>query len=82
METNPDRPIEELLSFREDTFDKHLELGRISLCLLDEYKDLAALASTSNVVAEYLPIFSMSLLDKAGSFGAIETAMVEELQTM
>lgn len=82
MESCPSDSVNKLLEYREKVFGMHLEIGRVLLESLDVYRDLARKAAEDNILAGYLPQFSMSLLDQNGAQGEIETAYIKELHTL
>ena len=71
-----------MLEFRNSELNKAIELGRIALELLDNYRKLSIKAAKANPLALSLPEFTMSLMDHEGAMGAVETAVKKELESL
>lgn len=82
MDFFPNSPVERLIAFRENHFETCLYLGRIGIASYERYQDLAEEASADNPLANYLPDFSISLLDELGAHGLIEHHMKIELLSL
>lgn len=71
--------LEKLLKYRELEIESCLKMGEIALAITCHYKVLAEELGKTNPIAKTLPAFTLSLLDKQGSFGSIEYAIKNEL---
>jgi hypothetical protein len=71
--------VEKLLNYRENYLDECIYLGSISIKMYEEYQQIADEASAENKLAQYLPNFSLALLDNLGAHGVIEYSVKKEL---
>lgn len=75
----PDQTIRELLEYRDSVMETCLVLGRVGIIAYEEYTELAKRACAMNPLAEQLPAFTMSLLNKQGSYDGFENSVRKEL---
>lgn len=71
--------VEKLLNYRENYLDECIYLGSISIEKYEEYQQIADEASAENKLAQYLPSFTITLLDELGAEGLIEYSVKKEL---